>query len=66
MWGSIACNVISEETIMNQATIGNKQTADPGSSTTGKIICGSCILLAAAIPIILIVLAVLAKALGYF
>lgn len=49
---------------MKQAAVENCPTKESGLAKTGKIICGSCIMIAVAIPIVLVVLAVLAKIFG--
>jgi|GEM_PF-5150092 len=51
---------------MNQLSVGRcPQPEDSGMVKTGKIVCGYCIVLAVAIPVVLVGLAVLAKILGY-
>lgn len=51
---------------MNPATMGScSETPESGMKKTGKIICGSCIMIAVAVPVILVLLAVLAKIFGY-
>ncbi|WP_172599974.1 hypothetical protein [Sulfuricystis multivorans] len=39
---------------------------ESGTKKTGKIICGWCILLAMAIPVVLVIIALAAKLHGYF
>lgn len=51
---------------MNQASIGScQQPEESGMVRTCKIICGSCIMCAVAVPVVLIVLFVLARFFGY-
>lgn len=51
---------------MNQASSGNyQQPEETGMVRACKIFCGSCIMCAVAIPVVLIVLFVLARFFGY-
>lgn len=54
---------------MNQVTINERPTStetESGMKKTGKLICGVCIMLALGIPIVLVVMALAAKFLGYY
>lgn len=54
---------------MNQVTMNDCSTtteSESGMKKTGKIICGSCIMLAMGIPVVLVIIALVAKLLGYY
>ncbi|MEW5781820.1 MAG: hypothetical protein ACOY6N_10410 [Pseudomonadota bacterium] len=54
---------------MSQVTMNDcpaSTESESGMKKTGKIICGSCILLAMGIPIALVIIALAAKLLGYY
>lgn len=58
--------IFSEEKTMNQTSMGScPETPESGMKKTGKIICGSCIMIAAAVPVVLVLLLVLAKVFGH-
>jgi hypothetical protein len=55
-----------EEKTMNQTTMEScPEAPESGVKKTGKIICGSCIMIAAAVPVVLVIVWVLAKFFGH-
>lgn len=51
---------------MNQTMLGScPETPESGMKKTGKIVCGYCIMIIVAIPVVLVVLTILAKVFGY-